>query len=211
MDSGPDSDSGNNPPDVGVTPDTGTSPDTGATPDSGNVSDSGTTSDGGQTSDGGSTDAGHTSDGTTGADAGDGGDATITDAHGSDSSSSGGGDGGAEVLVNFNIPPGLFPTLQWTISGPNTYSGVLMMGQASSIEFVAGGIQEADGYTLTLSGTDIYGGFCTGTSPPFNVQGGVVTGVSVTIICPNPEASGPGTADVTTGSVAVDAGVVVMH
>jgi hypothetical protein len=111
--------------------------------------------------------------------------------------------------VTFSIPPGLFPTLDWTISGPaGTYSGVLYMGDAHSIEFVVGGIQQGEGYTLTVKGTDKYGGMCSGTSAPFNVQATMVSNISVAIDCPDPDAGSAGAADVTSGSVGVTVGVV---
>jgi hypothetical protein len=120
-----------------------------------------------------------------------------------------GGDGSSSVGVTFNIPPGLFPTLTWTISGPATYSGVVHMGDAHSIEFVAGGIEQGDGYTLTIAGTDKYGAMCSGTSAPFNVQAGLVVNVGVVIDCPDPDGGGSGTAEVTTGSVGATVGVTM--
>jgi hypothetical protein len=187
MDSGPPSDTGS---DTGMgggsrgEMDSGSGMDTGNGTDGGGGVDSGKGTDGGQGSD-------------SGADAGSPSDASA-------------GDGGSTVGISFSIPPGLFPTLTWTISGPATYSGVLHMGDAHSIEFVVGGIEQGDGYTLTLSGTDRYGGMCSGTSAPFNVQAGMVSQAGVVIDCPDPEGgSGAEAANVTTGSVGANASVVI--
>jgi hypothetical protein len=207
-DSGPET-STTPPVDSGITdseslPESGTPGETGSDTDSmgggsgadASTVDSGSGPEAGNGTDSGGSDAGASSDTGTGIDA---------------SGPSDAGDGGSSVGVTFNIPPGLFPTLTWTISGPATYSGVLHMGDAHSIEFVVGGIEQGDGYTLTLSGTDRYGGMCSGTSAPFNVQAGMVSEAAVVIDCPDPDGgSGTEAANVTTGSVGANVGVVIV-
>jgi hypothetical protein len=202
----------------------GGSPDSETPTDSGNASDTGfdtgTMGDGsgGEMDSGSGMDTGNGTDGGGGMDSGkgtDGGQGSDTGPSsdsGSNADASGPSDasaGGSSVGVTFNIPPGLFPTLMWTISGPAAYSGVLHMGDAHSIEFVVGGIEQGDGYTLTLSGTDRYGGMCSGTSAPFNVQAGMVSQAGVVIDCPDPEGGSGGAANVTTGSVGANASVVI--
>jgi hypothetical protein len=118
------------------------------------------------------------------------------------------GDGGSSVGVVLNLPPGFFMTLYWTIAGPpGTYSGMVDFGAARSIEFVVGGINAGDGYKLTLTGTDPSGDLCMGTSAPFSVEPGATTSTGVDIQCFIGDA-GPQAAPITTGNVAVDAGVV---
>jgi hypothetical protein len=118
------------------------------------------------------------------------------------------GDGGSSVNVTFSIPPGLFASLDWVISGPSGYySGTVYFGQAHSIEFVAGGIHAGSGYRLTLAGTDRYGDPCSGTSAPFDVIAGQVSGAGVVLTCDVP--TDAEAADVATGSVGVEAGVVL--
>jgi hypothetical protein len=116
-------------------------------------------------------------------------------------------DGGSSIGVVLNIPPGFFASLDWVISGPaGFYSGTVQFGHAQSIEFVVGGVLAGDGYTLTLTGTDPSGDFCTGTSAPFTVLPGATAAAGVTIECFTGD-GGPRVAPVMTGSVAVDAGV----
>jgi hypothetical protein len=111
-------------------------------------------------------------------------------------------DGGSAVAVTFDWPPGIFASLDWVISGPSGYySGTIYFSDAHSLEFVAGGIQAGSGYTITLAGNDRYGGPCSGTSAPFEVFAGEVSGVGVVLTCNPPP-------KVTTGSVGVEAGVV---
>jgi hypothetical protein len=119
------------------------------------------------------------------------------------------GDSGSSVSVTFNIPPGLFASLDWVISGPNGYySGTVYFGQAHSIEFVAGGVDAGSGYTITLAGMDRYGDPCSGTSAPFVVTAGQVSGAGVVLTCDVPVGDAT-PADVTTGAVGVEAGVVL--
>jgi hypothetical protein len=95
--------------------------------------------------------------------------------------------------------------LSWTISGPNTYGGSVEFGDAQSVEWVVGGIAAAHGYTLSVVATDSAGDPCHGTSSPFNVVPGTSTYTMITIVCDTGSAD---PADVTTGSVAIEAGVV---
>jgi hypothetical protein len=93
-------------------------------------------------------------------------------------------DGGTGVGVTVHGDTGFFVFLDWSISGPSgAYSGRVYFGDAQSIEFVVGGIEAGSGYTITLSGTDRYGLPCTGTSAPFAVKTGAVTGAPVVIEC----------------------------
>jgi hypothetical protein len=55
-------------------------------------------------------------------------------------------------------------------------------------------------------GSDTAGDPCSGTSAPFSVEAGKVNYILLTIVCE--VRSGSDMADVTTGSVAVEAGVV---
>lgn len=99
--------------------------------------------------------------------------------------SSSDGDGGTGVGVVVNAPMGFFVFLDWSIAGPHgSYSGRVYFGDAHSIEFVVGGIAAGDGYRITLTGTDRDGQLCSGTSAPFNVAAGAVTGAPVDIVCP---------------------------
>ncbi len=118
-------------------------------------------------------------------------------------------DGGSSVGVTFTVPPGFFTSLDWVISGPSGYySGTVYFGDAQSIEFVAGGIQAGSGYTMTMAGTDRDGDPCSGTSAPFAVLAGQVAGASLVLTCDAPGPDASETADVTTGSVGVEAGLV---
>ena len=118
-------------------------------------------------------------------------------------------DGGSGASGIFNLPPGFFPSLDWVISGPSgSRSGTVMFGNAQSIEFVAGGIPAGSGYTLAIAGVDIYGDPCNGTSAPFEVLAGQVASVGIVLACTAPLTDAAGPANVTTGSVEVDAGVI---
>ena len=100
-------------------------------------------------------------------------------------------DGGSGVGVYVNTASGFFVFMDWSISGPRGfYSGRVYFGDAHSIEFVVGGVQAGSGYTITLTGTDRDGQPCTGTSAPFEVMAGSVTGAPVLISCPYPIDSG---------------------
>ena len=115
-------------------------------------------------------------------------------------------DGGSTVGIMLNLPPGFFASLDWVIEGPaGSYSGTVQFGGARSIEFVVGGINAGDGYAITLSGLDVDGQPCSGTSAKFSVSPGTTTGAGVLIQC----ATGDGAAGapVSSGNVAVEAGV----
>jgi hypothetical protein len=120
-------------------------------------------------------------------------------------------DGGAGVGVSFIEPPGFFVSLDWVISGPSGYySGTVYFGDAHSIEFVVGGIAAGSGYTMTMAGNDRYGDPCSGTSEPFEVVAGQITGAGLLLRCLVPgDAAEP--ADVTMGSVGLDAGIVLAN
>jgi hypothetical protein len=116
-------------------------------------------------------------------------------------------EGGSGVGVSISAPAAFFTSLDWTISGPGgLYSGTVFFGDAQSLEFVVGGIQMGSDYTLTLNGTDRYGDECSGTSAPFEVSTGAVTGAGVVIVCPH-AGDASETAVVRAGSVSADASV----
>jgi hypothetical protein len=118
-----------------------------------------------------------------------------------------GGDGGSgeggSIVLDLGGPVHLV-SLQWTISGPHMYEGDVNFGDAQSFEWVIGGIIAGDGYTLSVTATDAGGDPCHGTSSPFSVVAGVVSYATMTIVCTTPTVD---PADVTTGSVAIEAGV----
>lgn len=156
---------------------------------------------------------GSVSDGSTGGNAGDGGNDDASDgesvgdgSRGNDAADGSEGDSGTGGL-QLNLGGNLHLTsLTWTITGPNAYSGSVTIGDAQSIEWVIGGVAAGDGYTLSVTAVDTEGGPCQGTSPPFNVQPGVVDSAMLTITCDSSSAASP--AEVTTGSVIVQANVV---
>jgi hypothetical protein len=168
--------------------------------------------------DGGPGDAGASLDGATQSDAGgpvDGGEmlaeaALPGDGGGQPGMDASTTDGGSGVGVTFNEPPGFFVSLDWVISGPSGYySGTVYFGDAHSIEFVVGGIVAGSGYTMTLAGNDRYGDPCSGTSAPFDVVAGQITGAGLLLRCTAPgDAAEP--ADVTMGSVGLDAGIILV-
>jgi hypothetical protein len=100
-------------------------------------------------------------------------------------------------------------SLSWTISGTGlpSYSGVETIGDAQSIEFVIGDLQAGGPYTIVLSGFDSNGDPCLG-SGSFSIVAGATTSTTVTVTCTQP-ADASLAANVTTGNVAVDAGVVL--
>jgi hypothetical protein len=107
--------------------------------------------------------------------------------------------------------------LSWTISNgtPPGYTGTVSIAddaghEAQSVEFVAGGILAGTGYTVTLSGSDSNGDPCTGTSTTFSVTAGATTGATVLVTCTVPTDAAVATT-VDTGSVFVDAGVVLVN
>jgi hypothetical protein len=103
---------------------------------------------------------------------------------GDDAGSAADADGGTGVGVTINVPPGFVPSLNWMIEGPaGRYTGVIEFGDAASYEFVVGGINAGQDYVLTLFGTDVYGGPCSGVSTPFDVSPGALVGAGVTLGC----------------------------
>ena len=123
-----------------------------------------------------------------------------------------GKDGVGQVSMNLDIGPGVSLTsFTYTITGttgtpPLVYSQMITIGNAQSLEFVAGGIV-AGSYNLTITGNDSAGDPCSGTtSAPFTIVAGNVTQTTLAITCVAP-ADASTAADVGTGSVEVDASV----
>jgi hypothetical protein len=165
--------------------------------------------DGGPGGGGGSSSGGSGSSGSSGGASGSG---TASGASAGTSSGSGGitdagdaGDasGGIHLMLGGSVH---LVSLHWTIHGPNSYSGSVTFGDAQSVEWVIGGIAAGIGYTLSVTAVDETGDACNGTSTPFSVQQGIVNYTMLTITCYPMGGGGP--ADVTTGSVAIDASVV---
>jgi hypothetical protein len=145
----------------------------------------------------------------TGGSPGDGGKGSLGEAGGAEGGGGNVPDGGSGVGVKFNLPPGFFPSLDWVVSGPGGhYSGTVTFGNAQSIEFVIGGIEAASGYVLEISGTDVDGDRCSGASAPFAIVAGEVAGAGIVLTCAPGLSDAAGPANVTTGSVGVDAGVM---
>jgi hypothetical protein len=119
-------------------------------------------------------------------------------------------DGTGTVNATLLLGPNANVTsLNWSISGPNSYSGVIQIGDAQSVEVVAGGIAAGSGYTMTISGADSAGDPCSGTSNAFTVAAGTLTIVTLSVTCVSPP-DGSVAADVGTGSVEVDASVTLV-
>ncbi len=116
--------------------------------------------------------------------------------------------GVGSIGVQLDIAPGTTLTsVTWTITnGTNTYTGAVPIGDAQSLEFVAGGILAGTGYTVTLTGTDSAGDPCAGTSASFSVIAGQTIQTVLAVVCKG-AADGSAAADVTTGSLEVDASV----
>jgi hypothetical protein len=168
---------------------------------SGYAHDSGVGEGGGGTRDGG-LDSGNVDDGSVGP----GPEASSSANEGGNGNEAGAG----STVVGFDFAPGLFVSLDWVISGPSGYySGTIYFGDAHSLEFVAGGIQAGTGYTITLAGIDRYDDPCSGTSAPFAVLPGEVSQAGVVLNCDQPLADASEPADVTTGAVGVEAGVIL--
>jgi hypothetical protein len=102
-------------------------------------------------------------------------------------------------------------SLNWTISnGTNTYTGTVNIGDAQSVEWVAGGILAGSGYTLTVSGSDSQGDPCAGTTgATINVLAGATSQAIIAVTCTIPPDASTA-ADVHTGSVEVDASVTLV-
>src|SRR3974390_1794394 len=121
-------------------------------------------------------------------------------------------DGTGKVGFALDLPTGSqLQQLNWTISGTGnpTYTGTVHIGDAQSVEFVQGGIQ-AGTYTISLQGTDTAGDMCATPTPfpSFMIVAGGVTQVPVQVVRTIPSARTT-LADVTTGTVEVDAGVSI--
>jgi hypothetical protein len=114
---------------------------------------------------------------------------------------------GATLVIGTNVT---LASLGWTISGPNSYSGVEPIGNAQSVEFVAGGIAAGSGYTISVFGVDSESDPCAGTSNPFGVLAGQTTSVTLLVTCTVPTDASLN-ADIQTGSVAVDASVILVN
>ncbi len=120
--------------------------------------------------------------------------------------------GSVGMHLDIGTPPNgaTVTSLNWTISnGTNTYTGTNVVGDAQSFEFVQGGIAAGTGYTVTLSGSDSKGDPCSGVSATFTIVAGAVTQTTLAVFCtqPNSDASA---ANVTTGTVEVDASVTLV-
>jgi hypothetical protein len=120
-----------------------------------------------------------------------------------------GQNGTGTVGANLSLAPGVSLTsLNWTISnGTNSYTGTVHIGDAQSVEWVAGGILAGSGYSITITGVDSAGEVCAGsTTTTFAVAAGATTQVVLGVVCSVPS-DGSVAADVNTGSVEVDASV----
>jgi hypothetical protein len=116
-----------------------------------------------------------------------------------------GQDGTGSVGMNLDLAPGVsVRTLHWVISnGANSYSGDVNIGDAGSVEFVAGGIAAGTGYTVVITGTDTRGDSCSGsTTTTFSVAAGSSTAVALAVVCASVSDASL-VADVGTGSVGV--------
>jgi hypothetical protein len=125
-----------------------------------------------------------------------------------------GENGTGSVGMHLNLAPGVTLTsVHWVITGGPSgnpgYSGNVTIGDAGSLEFVAGGILAGSGYELTITGTDSNNDACTGTSSSFTITAGAVTQTFLQVTCTAPGSEGGVVAStVNTGSVEIDAGVV---
>ena len=135
--------------------------------------------------------------------------------NGTGSNGSGGGvgqiaqDGTGQVGAHLTLAPGVTLTsASWTITGPNTYSGTVQIGDAESLEFVAGGIIAGSGYTVKITGTDSQGDMCSGTSAAFSITAGATSNAVLQVTCTKVNDASINAAAVNTGSAQVDAGVV---
>jgi hypothetical protein len=116
------------------------------------------------------------------------------------------------VQLNLQIAAGDFLyALNYTCTGPSAIPpGTVNFYDAQSIEYILGGVQAGVGYQCTLTGTDSNGDPCSGTTTPFMVSAGQVTGASVAITCTVPT-DASSAADVSTGSVGIDATANVVN
>jgi hypothetical protein len=95
-------------------------------------------------------------------------------------------------------------------NGTSSFSGTIAIGDAQSVEQVVGGVPAASGYTCTLTGSDSAGDFCSGTVATFSVSAGVITNVVSNVTCVI-STDAAMAADVTTGTVAIDAGATTAN
>src|SRR5580700_9397048 len=103
--------------------------------------------------------------------------------------------GTGSVGMHLNLAPGVtLTTVHWVITGGPSgnpgYSGDVAIGDAGSLEFIAGGILAGSGYVLTITGTDSSGDPCTGTSSSFTIVAGAVTQTFLQVTCTAPGAEG---------------------
>jgi hypothetical protein len=118
-----------------------------------------------------------------------------------------GNDGLGSVGLHLQIGNGVvLQNLSYNITGPQSFSGTVPIGDAQSIEFVVGGLPAGGPYTIVITGTDSNGDPCTGTSATFSIIAGQTSSTVVTITCTEP-ADASNAADVSTGNVAIDASV----
>jgi hypothetical protein len=107
-------------------------------------------------------------------------------AAGCSSSGRGSGDGSVgRVGMNFSLPAGLeLDQVNYTITGPNTYSGTLNVQNATVIELGVSNIAPGTGYVLSESAkTPDSAVTCSGSSAPFSVGAGETTFVTVALVC----------------------------
>ena len=120
--------------------------------------------------------------------------------------------GVGRVGLSLSLPDGLgLASLNWTITNDATSvdeGSTVGVGDAQSVEFVVGDLPQGGGYEIQISATDSAGDPCSGMGT-FAIVAGGITSVALTVTCTRPtDASLP--PDVTSGSVAVEASVVLV-
>lgn len=112
--------------------------------------------------------------------------------------------------LHLQIAPGVtFTSLSYTITNGGTTlvpSTVVPIADAQSIEFVVGQLPAGGPYTININATDSNADPCSGTAT-FSIMAGMTTAIVMNITCTAP-ADASANAVVTTGNLAVDAGVV---
>jgi hypothetical protein len=101
----------------------------------------------------------------------------------------GGGGSVGMVALDLSITPGATVNkLTYSCTGPAAIpSGSVTFTQAAeSVTFVVGGIPSGAGYSCSLTGLDLEGGTCAGTTPSFAVVSGTATRVRVDVTCTIP-------------------------
>jgi hypothetical protein len=122
-----------------------------------------------------------------------------------------GGDTGTVKLQLQIAASDFLYALNYACTGPSAIPpGTVNFNDAQSIEYILGGVQAGVGYQCTLTGTDSNGDPCSGTTTPFTVNPGQVTGAGVVITCTVPTDASVA-ADVSTGSVGIDAAVSLVN